>query len=568
MADIPTPSQKLNPPEQVVDVLEPVPLVIANQGALGIAQEVRPPLQQQIEPIGTDATHKPFASLGDYIPLRKSIKEAIEKYVGEVVADTISLSVVGVIVGFLDVAEWGGFKTGTLMNAVKRGSIDADRRFPTGLLDLQTIGALVNMGVMTDAAGRDEALSQGIDGRRFALASATSMSFPGLGEAVELLRTKQISDASFHTLLELNRVPAPFHAHFQALLRRYLDITPVVQSWLRKDISDSYFMDYLSRLGFDQTDSEVIKKLAFFIPPVADLVRMAVREAFDEGQSAKLNLDAEFPGPFKDAAEKQGVSEEWAKKYWRAHWELPSPTQAFEMHHRDQITLDELKALLKALDYAPVWRDKMLAISYNTITRVDVRRMYEMGIIDANEVERQYRHSGYSPENAARLRKFVEADVFESTVSPIKARLLSLFREGIVDEFELRAFLVDLQMPPDRIDRFIAAEKMLAEEEYTKKLLMSIKKQFLASRVTVVEAGAKLAALGLSAVSVAKTVVHWVEEKKSRIVRLSAMDVHKALQKKIIDEKQARALLQDRGMSDAEITIFIQLDSPSAPEPV
>ena len=81
--------------------------------------------------------------------------------------------------------------------------------------------------------------------------------------------------------------------------------------------------------------------------------------------------------------------------YWRAHWELPSPTTGFEMLHRlhpdvlevigekykemglnpDDLKtdLDTLKELLKISDYPKYWRDRLAAISYSPLTRVDLR---------------------------------------------------------------------------------------------------------------------------------------------------------------------------------------------------
>ncbi|GAH79863.1 unnamed protein product, partial [marine sediment metagenome] len=74
-------------------------------------------------------------------------------------------------------------------------------------------------------------------------------------------------------------------------------------------------------------------------------------------------------------AGKKGLSKEWSERYWAAHWNLPSPQQGFEMLHRGVINVSELNMLLRALDVMPFWRDKLTAIAFRRLTRVDIRRM-------------------------------------------------------------------------------------------------------------------------------------------------------------------------------------------------
>jgi len=65
------------------------------------------------------------------------------------------------------------------------------------------------------------------------------------------------------------------------------------------------------------------------------------------------------------------------------------------------------------------------------ITRVDIRRLYQDGIVEADEVERTYRHMGYSPDDAVKITDMVKIryprggkdegpDLRELTLSTIK----------------------------------------------------------------------------------------------------------------------------------------------------
>jgi len=187
-------------------------------------------------------------------------------------------------------------------------------------------------------------------------------------------------------------------------------LTPgVVQDALNRGFIDESQADfYLEKAGYGDPAKHALLELRNIIPGPTDLVRMAVREVFNPQLRQELTLDAEFPAPFADWAAKLGISEEWAGNYWAAHWDLPSPSQGYEMLHRGLITDQQLADLLKALDYAPVWRDKLQAISYNPITRVDLRRLFKMGIITEAQVKDGYKALGYNDERAGWLTEFTK----------------------------------------------------------------------------------------------------------------------------------------------------------------
>lgn len=87
---------------------------------------------------------------------------------------------------------------------------------------------------------------------------------------------------------------------------------------------------------------------------------------------------------------------------------MPPINQAFEMFHRGIIDKDVLETLLRTQDVMPYWRDKITAVAYNPLTRVDVRRMYRLGVLDRDAVLKAYGDIGYSPENAELMTLFTE----------------------------------------------------------------------------------------------------------------------------------------------------------------
>lgn len=185
-----------------------------------------------------------------------------------------------------------------------------------------------------------------------------------------------------------------------------LDPTQLRDLLLRGEITEAFHDDQLRLYGLSDEQIKQTKVLYFFIPPPQDLITMAVREVFSPETAKKFGQFEDFPQVFADLAAQQGVSEQWAQNYWAMHWTLPSPQMGYDMLHRGIIDVNELKILLKALDIMPFWREKLVDLSYNTFTRVDTRRMYEMGVLDEAGVYKEYQAQGYDPERAKKLTEF------------------------------------------------------------------------------------------------------------------------------------------------------------------
>lgn len=218
-----------------------------------------------------------------------------------------------------------------------------------------------------------------------------------------------LQDADTKSIVE-NISKADIHPNYAQI---YLDgiltkpaTSDLIAYELRHDPSLSNIEREFRRLGIHPNYFGLYKELAYQIPPIADIITMAVREAFTPEIAQRFGQYEGLPSEFVAWAQKKGLSREWAERYWAAHWSLPSPQQGFEMLHRGVINRDELHLLLRALDIMPFWRERLIEISYNPLTRVDIRRMHLLGILTEPEVFQAYKDIGYNDLNAKRLTAF------------------------------------------------------------------------------------------------------------------------------------------------------------------
>lgn len=205
--------------------------------------------------------------------------------------------------------------------------------------------------------------------------------------------------------------------------------------------------DYISELmarGMTEEEAERAEKLLHIIPGPTDLILMAVREAFSPEFVSQYQLLSDFPAEFATWAEKVGLDREWAERYWSSHWRLPSTTQAYEMVHRDVITPEELTDLLRAADVSPWWREKLVEISYRPFTRVDTRRMYELGVLTEQGILRSYLDIGYDPEKAQSMTEFTVRYAQEGEREATKTDIITALKSGAITATEATGYLQDI----------------------------------------------------------------------------------------------------------------------------
>jgi gas vesicle protein len=233
--------------------------------------------------------------------------------------------------------------------------------------------------------------------------------------------------------------------------RPILSVAAAQEAFLRGYITESEHDNILRKHGFTDNDIRLQKALYWVIPGVSDIIRMAVREAFTPEIAEKFGQYEDLPEAFVEWAAKQGLSKEWASRYWAAHWELPSPQMGFEMLHRRIIDENELRLLLRALDVMPFWRDKLIQLSYNPYTRVDLRRMYTMGILSENDVYNAYLDLGYDREKARNLTEFTvryyapeEETTLDKYRDLTRSIYISAYKKGVITREECKAYLLGI----------------------------------------------------------------------------------------------------------------------------
>ncbi len=334
--------------------------------------------------------------------------------------------------------------------------------------------------------------------------------------------------------------------------------------WHREIAKEAELDDVLKAQGFNEAWATRMKEASFIIPPVGDIITMAVREAFSPQIAERFGQFEDFPADFSKWAQAQGLTEEWAKRYWAAHWALPSPRQGFEMLHRGVIDESDLNLLMRALDVMPFWRDKLTAIAFSPFTRVDIRRMHKVGVLTEPEVNRAYKDIGYNEDKAKRLTDFTIAlnapasaddEVELTTLS--RSSIVNFFGDGLLERQRAVTMLTDLGYSTDAANLFLSSAE-LDEERKERKAEITLTLDLAKARViTLEDAEVRLSRLGLETTEITKAISTLIREKQRRTKLPSRSEAEKMYRVGAITLDEYRELLAAFGYSEKWTEAFV-----------
>jgi len=328
---------------------------------------------------------------------------------------------------------------------------------------------------------------------------------------------------------------------------------------LRQDPSLSNLPNKLSQIGIHPDYINIYRTLAYPIPPVADIITMAVREAFTPDIAAKFGQYEDYPPDLEMWAEKKGLSKEWSERYWAAHWSLPSASQGFEMLHRGLITRPELDMLLRALDVMPFWREKLTGIAFKRLSRVDIRRMYGVGVLTEEEVYDAYLELGYNERDAKRMSDFTVKQILATQAKFTSRDIISAYSKYMINASEARSLLLAIGVKQENISFIITTADYKRAWAITDDRISAIGNLYKKAVYSPDTARAELLRLDLPAERVDVLMEQWYIDEKDKPPRYwTTAQTLSFIKAGIITKERGIQELQAIGYDDEHIDIYVR----------
>lgn len=332
---------------------------------------------------------------------------------------------------------------------------------------------------------------------------------PSPQELATMKRIGTLEDKVYQKAMWNMGVPEDFKPAIEEMTRNIPTVAEIIAGRWRGVLSDGDFIALLKRLGYDEKGIAVYQELSKQIPPISDLIHFMVREAFNDAASGKFGYDDDYPSGLNEFFAKIGYDPDWGKRYWRAHWNLPSPTQVYEMLHRglvDEKTMDEL---LKTADYPTFWREKLVAISHHVLTRVDVRRLAQAGMIGPDKVLKTYKDMGYTEEDAQLLTDFALKGITQDERDLTRADIVGSYIDGLIDGGAARSALVKMGYDAQEADAIMKqADYDIAKAARTDAIQYA-KERYTAKKIDRNQVTSDLTNAGLKTISIERYLLAW-----------------------------------------------------------
>lgn len=378
------------------------------------------------------------------------------------------------------------------------------------------------------------------------------------GEAFAAWRRGAISAKDYHNHLSDGGWSEELEEAWKLLLAPLVEVGDVGRLYLREEISEFEFGTELAKRGYRGEEVEKIKALLKVIPPLSDIITMAVREAFTPEIVERFELHAELPSEMVDWAAKQGLSGDWAEAYWASHWTLPSLGLGYEMLHRGEIDDSEMQMLIKAQDISPFWRDKLLAISYSPYTRVDVRRMYGAGVLTVEDVYRSYRDIGYNDEKATKMTEFAVSLEQGGERDLTKADVLYGYEHGFFSPGEVDDLLLALNYDQQEADYYRAKVDYKRWQAMVKETVKYVGVQYVANQIDQTEVYRQLGELNLPSEQMNRHIRGWDLKRLAKTKQLTADILVKFKKQGVISPGEFGGEMSGLGYSEKYIDWYLK----------
>lgn len=392
--------------------------------------------------------------------------------------------------------------------------------------------------------------------------------FPSASQAMAAYYGNAIDESTMRTWVEQNGYCWEPQKRILQVGRSKPTPLELIQLVRRGLISEAQFDSGMRELGY--LESQVrnnFRQLGFQPPPQSDIVRMMVRDADDNGLAEYFQMDTGFTDKYQDQLKEwarwQGISDKAMQYTWRAHWTIPSPTQLFEMYHRnsrlraDNPAYTSYEMVVKALeqqDILPFWIPKLLATSYRRMRLVDVKRAYQIGAIDRDRVKEFYRELGYNEENATVLTTFAEKEKIKAGHSHKSTRQ---YIAGVIDEGTLRKDLSDDGFRDPILSGIVERAYSQFKRRVNKACVSHLKRRLMHAELTAEQVTDRLIKTGLDRRQVEAMVDAWKCESESAGKEYTAAQIMHYLTTGLIDPLEAMKRLKRIGYTEQDAARII-----------
>lgn len=392
--------------------------------------------------------------------------------------------------------------------------------------------------------------------------------------ATALWLNDSISEAQWRCFQQLDGQVIEWQDRIRKNMRTQLDPHQLTESYRRGLTTRDDWVRGMRGLGvINDADRDRMLTLQYSQPGLGDVISFMVRDVGDAALVAKFDMDFDFQnkwnGELKTMGEQLGVTDKLAQYFWRAHWHLPSPTQLYNMLHRnrpgrvapgEEVTSDDVRTALQQDDVLPWWVPRLMATSYLALDKAGAKAGYKAGVLTADDLLEVYQDQGYNLRDATLIRDTVVAQIRKGKKADVGGLTRNAWQKAyadrVIDDATLKQELYDLSADDDLVTlQFNAAVKMRALQD-RRRLIAAVKRRFTKGLISNQQAVMMLNAGGVTGEQQAALMSDWEQVIKITGKELSSGQLCKMAGQNLVSQSAHRDGLVSLGYSATQANLI------------
>jgi hypothetical protein len=323
---------------------------------------------------------------------------------------------------------------------------------------------------------------------------------------------------------------------------RYPDFSTALALLRRGDIDlDSYYL-WMQRGQVGKVEADAMLKLKDVIPPIQDLIRFAVREAYLDHEPDKQEAE------MTRIAEKMGLTPEASNWYWYAHWDRIPVNLMFANYYRGNWLEPKLKQMLKIADLHPDDRQDIVNVAYQPPNVRELGYGWDVLEYTEDDIAKYRRWGGLSPEDARKAARSLVQYRTEGERNSVRTELMYAYGFERIDEDTLRGELELLNTPQEAIELWVTRAELYRER--MKKPTLDVEGRIISSNEALT--AFKLGIRDESWTRAALADLDWTADRIEVAIEKAKIDIEKA--------KEEPVVTKYRSFTVADIKSFYKLN--------
>ncbi|KKN25070.1 hypothetical protein LCGC14_0888530 [marine sediment metagenome] len=306
--------------------------------------------------------------------------------------------------------------------------------------------------------------------------------------------------------------------------------------YFREIINEKQVYERMKVIGYTKERTAEIMQTWPVIPSLGDIVRYIAKEAFEPKMIKMFGLMEDYPVEAEEWAKKQGLSKRWVEAEWVAHWRDLGIDFMLEAFHRHIVEWDFVERYMALIEIPPALRNVVKLTAFNVFTRVDVRRMHDIGVLTDGELIVAYQDQGYDENKATKMAEFTIRYNKQHERDLTKSEIIKGYAERLIAKRDALAMLIDMEYSESEADYLLTYEDFKFDKKLQTKKINAIQFRFTNNFITESEATTQLNALALQGKHIQVLIEEWQIDIFQDQKIPSKTDLDKFIKAKIIDQ--------------------------------